>query len=163
MADQQDVSTIPATPLSAQSQPASEFATRAAAATPTTRPRVQFRWLIRPRRVLFVLAALWVLNLFDLGFTLLESTRTNFVELNPLVAHHVRNNPTFVVAYKFTLVAAGSTILLAFRRQRVAELGCWLLLGIYVLLLIHWSGYYEYLSDTLCDPATNVPPLIGMA
>ncbi|RMF81927.1 MAG: hypothetical protein D6744_06580 [Planctomycetota bacterium] len=124
--------------------------------------KLRFRWLIRPRRVLLVLAALWVLNIFDLGFTLLEATRANFIELNPLVGEHVRTNPAFVVAYKITLVAVGSTILLVLRRQRVAELGCWFLFAIYALLLMHWSGYYAYLHDTLSDPATNVSPLTGM-
>lgn len=121
-----------------------------------------FRWLVRSRRILLALSAVWVINVFDLGFTLLESTRFHFVELNPLAATMLRDAPHFLVAYKLGLVICASTILIALRAERVSELGSWLILAVYGCVGLRWSFYYEELLATIPDPAMNVCPLTGM-
>jgi hypothetical protein len=120
-----------------------------------------FRWLTRPRRVLLVLSAVWVLNIFDLGYTLLESLHNGFIELNPLAARLVGESPAALVGYKAALIAISSAILLVFRRQRVVELGCWFLLAVYLQVAVCWAFYYEDRLAALEDPAVNVDPLIG--
>lgn len=121
-----------------------------------------FRWLIRSRRIILALAAIWVINVFDLGFTLHESQRYHFVELNPVAASMLRDAPHLLVAYKISLVTIASAILIALRRERVCELGCWLILAVYGCVGVRWMFYYEELLATIPDPAINVCPLTGI-
>ena len=120
------------------------------------RRRPVFGWLVRPRRVLLVLAAMWVLNLFDLGFTLIEAGRSHFHELNPVAARFLTQPSYVLAAYKAILVGLGSTILLALARHRIAEVTAWFLLGVYIAVAVRWSIYYKHLNNTVPDPATQL-------
>jgi hypothetical protein len=120
-----------------------------------------FRWLSRPRRVLLVLAALWVINVFDLGYTLLESLYSGFIETNPVAARLIDAPPEALVAYKTALLGVSSTILLVYRRQRVSELGCWFLLAVYLYVAICWWLYYDHRLTCLEDVTVNVDPVVG--
>jgi hypothetical protein len=113
--------------------------------TPGAR-RPQFgAWLTRPRRVLFLLAAVWVLSLFDLGFTLSERDRPSFEELNPLAAP-LLSAPTHVIAaFKIALLAVGTVILVAVRRNALAEGACWFLLAAKLYVALRWYVYFDYL------------------
>jgi hypothetical protein len=124
-------------------------------------PADSFRWLSRPRRVLLVLAAVWVINVFDLGYTLLESLHGDFVERNPVAARLMGTSPAVLVSYKTALLMISSAILLIFRRHRVAELGCWFLLTTYLYVAICWVVYYEHRLTTLQDPTVNADALLG--
>jgi hypothetical protein len=115
-------------------------------------------WLNRPRRVLLALACVWVLNACDLSFTLLESTRRSFHELNP-VAVHLIGEPMLVVAYKVALVVFGSSILLALSRHRLAELSTWFLVAAYAYVAVRWAVYFEHMLETLNDPAIDMTTL----
>ena len=110
--------------------------------------------------MLLVLAAVWVINVFDLGYTLLESLHSGFVELNPVAARLLGASPVVLVGYKSALVALSSTILLIYRRQRVAELGCWFLLATHLYVGICWLSYYQEKLTCLQDPAIDAAPLI---
>jgi hypothetical protein len=112
--------------------------------------------------VLLVLAAVWIINVFDLGYTLLESLHSGFIEMNPVAARLIGSSPEVLVSYKTTLLAISSTILLIYRRYRVAELGCWFLLAVYLHVAICWWLYYEHRLASFDDPAVNIDPLIGM-
>lgn len=112
-------------------------------------------WLSRSRRVLLLLGGVWVLNAFDLGYTMLESTRQHFVELNPVASALLKGPDHWIVAYKAGLVIGGSSILLALRRFALAEYSCWLLFGAYCYVGGLWSRYYQELLVTLCDPAQS--------
>ena len=101
-----------------------------------------FRWLIRPRRVLLLLAAIWVLNVFDLGYTLLEATQHHFVEMNPLAAGLIHAPTPLLVAYKASLVIVGSLVLLVFARHSTTEWACWFLLAVYVYVGLRWYLYF---------------------
>lgn len=111
-----------------------------------------FCWLTRPRRILLVLACVWVLNFFDLKYTLMESSRTCFVEMNPIAAWLIRQPDIALVAYKVCLVLLGSSILLAQRHNRLAELGCWFLMATYSGVVLHWGVYYMHMLESLDDP-----------
>ena len=124
------------------------------------RPVLWLGWPLRDRRVVLALMAVWVFNYFDLNFTMVESQRYDFVELTP-VAKQVLGSPQGLAAYKLTLVAFGSVILLAFRRERVAELSAWLLAAVYAYVIVRWNIYYAILVECLNDPATNVDPILG--
>ena len=155
----------PATPLTDSTRlPAQTSAAGASQGTAVSiRPRLwnRFRWLTRPRRILLLLGAVWVLNVFDLGYTVLEATRHSFVEMNP-VAAPLLAAPTYVlVIYKAALVAASSALLLVLRRHRVVEVGCWFLLAVYSCVAGRWILYYNDLMETINDPAVNIPRLAG--
>ncbi len=106
-----------------------------------------FPWLTRARRVLLALAAVWVLNVFDLGFTLIESAHGHFVELNPIAASFLGHADHVLIAYKFGLLTFGTTILLLLRHHRMSELGCWMLLATYVYVGVRWYAYYQCLLN----------------
>ncbi len=119
-------------------------------AAPRRRPNAwrEFR-LTRPRRVLWLLAAVWVLNGFDLGFTMVAHAYGHFTELNPIAADLLSQPWYYVTAFKFISLSAGSVILLMLSRHQVAELGSWLLLTAYVFVALRW---YDYFGGMLDDP-----------
>lgn len=107
-----------------------------------TPPPARRTWLVRPRRVLLALAGVWVLHVFDLGFTLLESIAPSFYELNPIAAR-LLDAPDYVLyAYKFTLLGVATAILLWLRRFTVAELASWFLLAASFYVGVRWYSYY---------------------
>lgn len=113
-------------------------------------------------RVLVLLSTIWVLNLFDLCYTLLEANGRHFRELNP-VAAYLLDHPHALVLYKASLVTIGSVILLSHRRVRLVEFSCWFVLAAYVYVAIRWSMYFSDLHVCLADPAVTVEPLLGVA
>ncbi|KPK86048.1 MAG: hypothetical protein AMJ81_02160 [Phycisphaerae bacterium SM23_33] len=95
----------------------------------------------RARRVALLLAGAWLINGFDLAFTLLATGHRHFVELNPIAASIIHNTPA-LVAYKVFFVAFGSLILLRFRTRLLTEVGCWSVCAIYSGLAGMWWRYY---------------------
>jgi hypothetical protein len=104
-------------------------------------------WLTRPRRVLLVLAAVWVISIFDFGFTLLERDNPLFVELNPLAAALLTGPTHLITAFKFGLLGLGTAILVGLRRRAPAELACWFLLAAKVYVALRWYAYYDCLMS----------------
>lgn len=117
------------------------------------RLRAVAAWLSRPRRVVALLTLIWALNVADLFYTITEQRQKLFRELNPVAVHLMDNHPAGLILYKFTLVAFGSAILIAHRRERVAELSCWFLLAVYGYVGIRWAIYYDHLAIAMTDPA----------
>ena len=103
--------------------------------------------MTRPRRVLWVLAAVWVLNGFDLGFTIVAHAYGHFTELNPIAAGMLSQPWYYVTAFKFISLSGGSIILLMLCRHKVAELGSWLLLTAYLFVAIRWYDYFHRMLD----------------
>lgn len=120
-----------------------------------------FQWLSRPRRVLLILASVWIINLLDLGYTLSEALHVSFRELNPLAAMLIGKNPDLLIGYKLGLLTLSSSILLFYSRHRISEIGCWFLLCVYLGVAIRWSMYYEHRIACFADPAINVDPILG--
>ncbi|MBU0641092.1 MAG: hypothetical protein KKB50_19710 [Planctomycetes bacterium] len=104
--------------------------------------RTKCSWLVRPRRILLALMAVWVLNLADLGFTVVESSGGHFVEMNPVAAKLLSGPLNTILLYKFGLLGIGTAILLLLRRHSVAELACWFLLAAYSYVGVRWYVYY---------------------
>lgn len=114
-------------------------------------PKRCFGWLNRSRRVLLTLAATWVVHVFDLGFTQLETTQERFRELNPIAAQFL-HDPHAVATYKFALLTLGTGTVLLLRRWTIAELGAWLILASSVYLAVRWHCYYSSLSSGTDNP-----------
>lgn len=113
---------------------------------------VAFAWLTRTRRVLLALLSVWVLNVFDLCFTLRESQYQHFIELNPIAAHLLGGPDHWVIIYKLALLLVGSTILLALRQHSVAELASWFLMAVSVYVGTRWYVYFQCLVDDKYSP-----------
>lgn len=141
-------------------QPAPVPALPAAHASPadaTLRTRARFgRWLNRPRRILLTLGLIWVIAIFDLGYTLAESGTLDFRELNPVAERLLGGPAQHVVAYKFGLLAFASCILLLLRQHATAEWACWFLFVVMIYVAIRWLSYFDCVLHNDTNPLLHV-------
>ena len=100
------------------------------------------RWSGRSRRIVLLLIAIWVVNLFDLAFTLIAHDTGNFVEANPIARALLDNRPA-LLAFKLGAIVLATVIFLYLRRHWLTELGCWFLCGTYAALSFMWLFYYH--------------------
>ena len=98
-----------------------------------------------------MLAATWVIHIFDLGFTLLETYSDHFHETNPIAARFL-HSANAIIAYKFILLGFGTTVMLALRRHVLAEWGSWLMLASSVYVAIRWYCYYICVASGVHNP-----------
>ncbi len=104
---------------------------------------------VRERRLLLLLASIWLISAFDLGFTLVARALGLLVELNPIADWLMWNHGDLAVtAYKVALLGTGTIILWWYRRRRSAETAAWLILVVHVFLSVHWYAYYHS-EDTI--------------
>jgi hypothetical protein len=95
----------------------------------------------RGRRVILLLIMLWVLNGFDLYFTIMAGKLPHFNETNPLAAS-LFEHPYALSAFKIGAVAFASTVLILFRQRRLAEFACWCVCMVYVVVSITWLTFF---------------------
>jgi hypothetical protein len=95
----------------------------------------------RVRRVVLLLAMLWIVSGFDVAFTLLGATIGRFVELNPIAAP-LLDSPGLLIAFKVFMVGFASAVILTFRRRLITEIACWLTAAAYTILAGVWWAYY---------------------
>jgi hypothetical protein len=96
----------------------------------------------RERRLLLLLAGIWIVNLFDLGFTLLALEQRLLVELNPLATWLLPYGPTALAGYKLVLVSLGTAILWCYRRHHLAETAVWVIAILCVMVALTWYRLY---------------------
>lgn len=103
------------------------------------------RWLLRrPVRIALLLLAVWLMNGFDLLFTILAAQLGSFIELNPVAATFINGqNYAALGTYKAALVVIGTCLLWRCRYHRLSELGCWMLFFLYSGLAWRWLRYYQ--------------------
>lgn len=108
-----------------------------------TRPR-----MLTPRsfRILLLLAALWVMNLFDLFCTLMAYRIGHFGELNPLAESFIHHPPS-VLSFKLAALIFSTGTFWLTRKMRVAEISCWGLTVVYSYLSAVWIQYFVYFSE----------------
>ena len=102
----------------------------------------------RSHRVICLVLGIWLINGFDLAFTVLSHEQGVLHEENPLARHMLQYGTASIVLYKIGLVLIGSYPLLRFRRARITELGAFVILAAYALLAVHWSTCYEFFAFT---------------
>lgn len=102
-------------------------------------------WMIESRshRVICIMLGIWMLNGFDLAFTVLAHQQGFLQEANPLARQMLHNGIASIVLYKVGLVLIGSYPLLKFRQACITELGALVVLMSYMFLAFHWSLCYE--------------------
>ena len=93
-------------------------------------------------RVGHLVAALWVLSLADLAFTIWAHRYTPFHEANPLARALLEQDAIAgLILMKVLLTGLGAGIFWRLRRHGRAEAALWALDGLYVLLALRWSDY----------------------
>jgi DMSO/TMAO reductase YedYZ heme-binding membrane subunit len=96
----------------------------------------------RHRRMAELIGVLWVLSLADLFFTLWAHFFTPFNELNPVANFMLsRGLVPSLILFKLVVTAIGTRIFWRLRHHGRAELALWALVGVYVLLTVHWGEY----------------------
>jgi hypothetical protein len=108
----------------------------------------------RSFRTTLLLAAIAVLNTFDLAFTQTQMARGNFAEANVLAAS-AADQPAGMAVYKIALFGLGALILYRCRRHWQSEVGAWLLLACYAGLMVWWGVYLNAVEVCLSDPAVG--------
>jgi hypothetical protein len=102
----------------------------------------------RSHRVICLVLAIWMLNGFDLTFTLMAHQQGVLHEQNPLARRFLDQGPAPVALFKIGLVLIGSYPLLRFRRARVTEMATIVILLAYGMLAVHWSECYRLYTLT---------------
>ncbi len=107
-------------------------------------------WVVEARshRVICLVLGIWILNGFDLAFTVLSHDQGLLHEENPLARHMLAYGTASIVLYKIGLVLIGSYPLLRFRTARITEMGAFVILIAYGLLGIHWAQCYDLYTFT---------------
>ena len=111
-------------------------------------------WLAgaRAHRVICLVLAIWLLNGFDLTFTILAHEQGSLQEQNPLARRFLADGPLSVTLFKVGLVLIGSYPLLRYRRARITEMATLIILMAYGLLAVHWSEYFRLSTITSGTP-----------
>lgn len=110
-------------------------------------------WAVEARshRVILLVLSIWLLNAFDLMFTLLSHQQGMLHEENPLARHLLQNGSWSIVLFKIGLVMIGSYPLLRYRTARVTELGAMVIMLAYAVLAMHWSECVELYALTISN------------
>ena len=96
----------------------------------------------RARRVVLALVLIWILNAFDLTFTVLAHRIGGLKEMNPF-AGHLLTQSGGLIPFKAATVIIGSGILFVFRRRWTTEAAAWGVCAVYLVLAFMWVTYYE--------------------
>lgn len=105
----------------------------------------------RSHRVICLVLGIWLLNGFDLMFTILSHEQGLLHEENPVARLMLGYGTTSIVLFKTGLVLIGSYPLLRFRRARITELGTYVILIAYALLALRWSTCYELYDFSIAN------------
>ncbi len=108
-------------------------------------------WIVEARshRVILLVMGIWLLNGFDLIFTILAHQQGMLQEENPIARLMLSYGTPSIVLFKIGLVFIGSYPLLRFRTARITELGTLVILVAYALLAVHWSECYELYAASI--------------
>ena len=122
------------------------------AAAPACRRRSArvIEWIVEARshRVICLVLGIWLLNGFDLAFTILSHDQGMLHEENPLARHMLAYGTASIVLFKIGFVLIGTYPLLRFRTARITEMGSFVILFAYAFLAVHWSQCYDLYSFT---------------
>lgn len=130
------------------------------AAVPTTRLTMlpaEPREHPRARRILLLLAGLWLMNAFDLTFTLHAHACGLLVEANPVAHAILPMGPGVLILFKAVLVGFSSWVLLRYRRQILVECVAWLATSAYVIVSFRWMHCYEIYTAIVAARHFNAP------
>ncbi|MDX2198410.1 MAG: DUF5658 family protein [Phycisphaerae bacterium] len=96
---------------------------------------------IRVSSLRTALLVVWIAGTVDLYLTHCETANPAFIELNPIANEIVDKPLVLLAAYKYTLLAAATAILVALRATRACQWGSWVLIGSHSALMAYWCFY----------------------
>lgn len=102
-------------------------------------------WLAQSRshRIVCIVVALLLLNVFDLLFTLLAYEQGMLEEQNPLARLLLPHGILSLSLFKIGMVLIGIYPLLKFRNHRIVEMSAFIGLLIYITVAFHWNDCYH--------------------
>ncbi len=103
----------------------------------------------RSHRVICLVLGIWLLNGFDLTFTILSHEQGMLHEENPVARHILQYGTASIVLFKIGMVLIGSYPLLRYRSVRITELGSYVILAVYAFLAVRWATCFEVYADTV--------------
>lgn len=112
------------------------------------------RLVARQRRMFYLFIGVWVINLFDLGFTLLANQQGILFEVNPLANHILPWGAVALAIYKLGFMLFGTIILWHYRQFEIAERALWGYGLFCVVLCLQWHLFYLH-ADSLCMHMTD--------
>lgn len=96
----------------------------------------------RARRVVILLVTVCILGLADLYATITHVTSIGMIEVNPIGAYLIdANSIAGLVLFKLGSMGIGLGLLLHARHKIQGEISTWFILGVMVVLTLHWSQY----------------------
>jgi len=108
----------------------------------------------RAFRTTVMLAAVFVINLFDLALTESQMARGNFAEAN-IVAAALVSSSGGMAMYKALLLGLGALILYRLRDHKASEAAAAGLLACHIALIGWWLAYLHAVEVCLSDVAVN--------
>lgn len=103
----------------------------------------------RSHRVICLVLGIWLLNGFDLTFTILSHEQGMLHEENPVAKHILQYGTPSIVLFKIGMVLVGSYPLLRYRSVRITELGTYMIFAVYAFLALRWSTCFEVYADAV--------------
>lgn len=116
---------------------------------------------LRSRRVFWLLLGAWIINLFDLGFTLLAHEQGILTEMNPVAVHLLLIGPLSVVVFKVGTMLFGSAIVWRFREMLFVERCVWMYALVCAGLSYWWYQFYLQADSTWMMACLSVRYLPG--
>ncbi|MEM7622304.1 MAG: DUF5658 family protein, partial [Planctomycetota bacterium] len=124
-------------PLTGAPQAAVPFAAKVGPAF----PRFGF-FAGRERRVVLLLAAIFIMSVLDLGLTIYMLSTVGMAEENPLARAVMQTgSPTLIALWKFATCIPAMYVLWRLRGHRAAELGSWAGTILLAVVMVKWNLY----------------------
>ncbi|MAE59991.1 MAG: hypothetical protein CMJ49_01395 [Planctomycetaceae bacterium] len=117
----------------------------------------------RPFRVAVLLIGMVLFGLGDLYATLMHSLYVGMHETNPIGAYLIAEQSIWgLILFKLGTLGLSAGLLLKVRHHLSAELACWALLVVMILVTVYWHAYnHQVLTMAEKLPVADLPPLAG--
>ncbi len=117
----------------------------------------------RGRRICLLVAAIWIMNAFDLFMTLHAHGHGLLTETNPIARYFLVQGPLALILFKILFAGFGGCVLLLTRRHTLAEYMTWLAAGANLSVAVRWMSCYEFYQVTVNHGVlpTEIFPTLG--
>ncbi len=118
----------------------------------------------RGRRICLLVAAIWIMNAFDLSMTLHAHRHGLLSETNPIAGYFLVLGPFALIMFKILLAGFGGCVLLWSRHHALAEYMTWLAVAVNLSVVARWMSCYEFYEVTLNQGVfpSGIAPAFGM-
>ena len=103
----------------------------------------------RGQRIFLLVAAIWIMNAFDLFMTLHAHGHGLLAETNPIARYLLVQGPSALIMFKILFAGFGGCVLLLTRRHALAEYMTWLAAAVNLSVAVRWMSCYEFYEVTI--------------